>query len=166
MYVANNNTDNKLFRNNDPPVLRDLTIQNSMNLEIRMHKELIEQGILDSDGQKKNQDDDEILTEIKRCQQELSALSNHNVTQLKRLLNLAQEESKRQALKRRITAADNEVIENYKKLILSKQRKIPLTKKEQEKAWMCLRERENLLNQLNMLPQNNLDTLSFSNSSV
>ncbi|XP_035721557.1 transcriptional adapter 3-A-like [Vespa mandarinia] len=166
VYVANNNTDNKLFRNNDPPVLRDLTIQNSMNLEIRMHKELIEQGILDSDGQKKNQDDDEILTEIKRCQQELSALSNHNVTQLKRLLNLAQEESKRQALKRRITAADNEVIENYKKLILSKQRKIPLTKKEQEKAWMCLRERENLLNQLNMLPQNNLDTLSFSNSSV
>lgn len=157
VYVANNNTDNKLFRDTDPPVLRDLTIQNSINLELRMHKELVEQGILEPDAQKKNQEDDEILTEIKRCQQELTALSAHNVTQLKRLLNLAQEESKRQALKRRISTADNEVIEHYKKLILSKQRKMPLTKKEQEKAWACLRERENLLDQLNILaPHNNV----------
>lgn len=150
VYVANNNTENKLFRDGDPPVLRDLTIQNSINLELRMHKELVEQGILEPDAQKKNQDDDEILAEIKRCQQELSALSNHNVTQLRRLLNLAQEESKRQALKRKISTADNEVIEHYKKLTLAKQRKIPLTKKEQEKAWACLRERENLLEQLNV----------------
>lgn len=156
VYVANNNTDNKLFRDNDPPVLRDLTIQNSINLELRMHKELVEQGILEPDAQKKSQEDDEILTEIKRCQQELTALSNHNVTQLKRLLNLAQEESKRQALKRKINTADNEVIEHYKKLILAKQREVPLTKKEQEKAWSCLRERENLLDQLNMLPHNNI----------
>ncbi|XP_034190361.1 transcriptional adaptor 3 [Osmia lignaria lignaria] len=156
VYVANNNADNKLFRDSDPPVLRDLTIQNSINLELRMHKELVEQGILEPDAQKKCQEDDEILAEIKRCQQELTALSNHNVTQLKRLLNLAQEESKRQALKRKISTADNEVIEHYKKLMLSKQRKVPLTKKEQDKAWACLRERENLLDQLNMLPHNNV----------
>ncbi|KAG7207698.1 hypothetical protein KM043_009316 [Ampulex compressa] len=167
VYVANNNADNKLFRDGDPPVLRDLTIQNSINLELRMHKELVEQGILEPDAQKKNQEDDEILLEIKRCQQELTALSNHNVTQLKRLLNLAQEESKRQALKRRISAADNEVIEHYKKLILSKQRKIPLTKKEQEKAWACLRERENLLDQLNMLPANNVgEPIGFGTGTV
>lgn len=161
VYVANNNTDNKLFRDSDPPVLRDLTIQNSINLELRMHKELVEQGILEPDAQKKSQEDDEILMEIKRCQQELTALSNHNVTQLKRLLNLAQEESKRQALKRKISAADNEVIEHYKKLMISKQRKVPLMKKEQEKAWICLRERENLLNQLNMLPHNNVGEPPF-----
>lgn len=155
VYVANNNSDNKLFRDSDPPVLRDLTIQNSINLELRMHKELVEQGILEPDAQKKGQEDDEILTEIRRCQQELTVLSNHNVSQLRRLLNLAQEESKRQALKRRISIADNDVIEHYKKLILSKQRKMPLSKKEQEKAWTCLRERENLLDQLNMLPQSN-----------
>lgn len=71
-------------------------------------------------------------------------------------MNLAQEESKRQALKRKISTADNEVIEHYKKLILAKQREVPLTKKEQEKAWSCLRERENLLDQLNMLPHNNI----------
>lgn len=150
VYIANNNMENKLFRDGDPPVLRDLTIQNSMNLELRMHKELVEQGILEPDAQKKNQEDDEILAEIKRCQQELSALSNHNVTQLKRLLTLAQEESKRQALKRKIGVADNEVIEHYKKLTVAKQRKVPLTKKDHEKAWACLRERENLLEQLNV----------------
>lgn len=169
VYVANNNTDSKLFRDSDPPVLRDLTIQNSINLELRMHKELVEQGILEPDAQKKNQEDDEILAEIKRCQQELTALSAHNATQLKRLLNLAQEESKRQALKRRISTADNEVIEHYKKLILSKQRKMPLTKKEQDKAWACLRERENLLDQLNMLhnPHNNIgEPIGFHASGI
>ncbi|XP_011862805.1 PREDICTED: transcriptional adapter 3 [Vollenhovia emeryi] len=147
VYIANN-MENKLFRDGDPPVLRDLTIQNSMNLELRMHKELVEQGILEPDAQKKNQEDDEILAEIKRCQQELAALSNHNVTQLKRLFNLAQEESKRQALKRKISVADNEVIEHYKKLTVAKQRKLP--RKDLEKAWACLRERESLLEQLNV----------------
>ncbi|XP_070152474.1 transcriptional adapter 3-B [Polyergus mexicanus] len=148
-YVGNNNTENKLFRDRDSPVLRGLTIQNSINLESQMLKELVEQGILEPDAQKKNQDDDEILAEIKRCQQELSALSNHNVIQLKRLLNLAQEESKRQALKRKISIADNEVVEHYKKLTKTKQNKESLTRKDQEKAWACLRERENLLEQLN-----------------
>lgn len=149
VYVANNNTENKLFRDGEPAVLRNLSIQNSMNLEMRMHKELVEQGILEPDGQKKNQEDDEILAEIKRCQQELSSLSNHNVTQLRKLLNLAQEESKRQALKRKISSADNEVIEHYKKLTLAKQIKMPMSKKEQDKAWTCLRTRESLLEQLN-----------------
>ncbi|KAJ8675388.1 hypothetical protein QAD02_011174 [Eretmocerus hayati] len=156
VYVANNNTDNKMFRDGDPPVLRDLTIQNSMNLEMRMHKELVEQGILDPDSTKKNPDDDEIVNEIKRCQRELTALSSHNESQLKRLLQLAQEESKRQALKRKIASVDNEVVEHYEKLLAAKQRKTPLSRKEQEKAWACLKERENLLEQLNMLPSNSI----------
>lgn len=156
VYGANNNTDSKLFRDGDPPVLRDLSIQNSMNLEMRMHKELVDQGILDPDSQKKNPEDDEIVAEIKRCQKELIALSSHNETQLKRLLHLAQEESKRQALKRKIATVDNEVVEHYEKLLAAKQRKVPLNKKEQEKAWTCLKERENLLDQLNMLPSNSV----------
>ncbi|XP_046751940.1 transcriptional adapter 3-B [Diprion similis] len=165
VYVANNNMDNKLFRDGDPPVLRDLSIQNSMNLELRMHKELVEQGILEADTPKKNQDD-EILAEIKRCQQELSALSNHNVTQLKRLLQLAQEESKRQAVKRKISIVDNEVVEHYKKLILAKQRKVSMTKKEQDKAWSCLRERENLLEHLNILSSGSDSVINSRNSTA
>lgn len=166
VYVANNNTENKLFRDGDPPVLRDLSIQNSMNLELRVHKELVEQGILEPDAHKKNQEDDEILAEIKRCQQDLTSLSSHNVNQLKRLLNLAQEESKRQALKRKISTADNEVVEHYNKLLASKQRKVPLMRKEQEKAWACLREREALLEQLNMLPSNSIGEPVALNNSV
>ncbi|XP_057339682.1 transcriptional adapter 3-B [Microplitis mediator] len=162
VYVPNN-SDNKVFREGDPPVLRDLTIQNSMNLEMRMHKELVEQGILEPDSHRKNQEDDEILAEIKRCQQDLLTLSSHNVVQLKRLLSLAQEESKRQALKRKISAIDNEVVEHYNKLIMSKQRKVPLTKKEQDKAWASLREREGLLQQLNVLPSNNIGEPVSSN---
>ena len=138
-----------------------------MNLELRMHKELIEQGILEPETQKKNQEDDEILAEIKRCQQELSGLSTHNVTQLKRLLVLAQEESKRQGLKRKINTVDSEVVEHYNKLILSKQRKLPLSRKEQERAWNCLKERESLLQQLDMLPSNNIgEPVKVSNVSV
>ena len=156
VYVGNNNADNKMFRDGDPPVLRDLSIQNSMNLEMRMRKELVEQGILDPDPQKKNPEDDEILTEIKRCQRELFALASHNEQQLKRLLRLAQEESARQALKRKISAIDNEIIEHYDKLVGAKQRKSPLSKKEQDKAWISLKQRETLLEQLNMLPSNDL----------
>lgn len=169
VYVANNNTDNKLFRDGDPPVLRDLSIQNSMNLELRMHKELVEQGILEPDLNRKNQDDDEILAEIKRCQQDLMALSSHNVSQLQRLMNLAQEETKRQGLKRKVDIVDAEVVEHYKKLILSKQKKVPLTKKEQEKAWSCLKEREALLQQLNILPSYNVgepQTIITSHSTI
>ena len=166
VYVANNNTDNKLFRDGDPPVLRDLSIQNSMNLELRMHKELVEQGILEPDVHRKNREYDEILAEIERCQKDLTALSSHNVTQLKRLLDLAQKESKRQSLKRKISGADNEVVEHYNKLIASKQRKIPLTRKEQEKAWACLREREALLEHLNMLPSNSISETLATNNTV
>lgn len=121
-----------------------------------MHKELVDQGILEPDSQKKNEEDDEIVAEIKRCQRELGALSSHNVTQLRRLLHLAEEESKRQALKRKIAAVDSEVVEHYEKLLAAKQRKAPLTRKEQEKMWATLKERENLLEQLNMLPSNSI----------
>ncbi|KAL7293852.1 hypothetical protein TKK_0012907 [Trichogramma kaykai] len=156
VYVANNNADNKLFRDGDPPVLRDLSIQNSMNLEMRMHKELVEQGILDAEPQKKNPEEDEILMEIKRCQRELIALSSHNEQQLKKLLQHAKDECKRQELKRKISTVDNEVVENYTKLVAAKQRKVPLTKKDQEKAWASLKEREQLLEQLNSMPPNDI----------
>lgn len=112
------------------------------------------QGLLDPDTPKKNAEDDEILAEIKRCQQQLQVLSSHNVSQLRKLLHLAQEESKRQALKRKISTIDKEVVEHYNKVLVSKQGKVPLLRKEQEKAWSCLRERESLLEQLNALPAN------------
>lgn len=57
------------------------------------------------------QADDEILTELRRCQGELKAISQHNLQQLKRLYRLTQEEMKRQELRKKLTAADMEVFD-------------------------------------------------------
>ena len=43
--------------------------------------------------------DDEILTELNRCQAELRAVSAHNHQQLKRLVKLAREELARQEIR-------------------------------------------------------------------
>lgn len=53
--------------------------------------------------------DDEILTELRRCQGELRAISQHNLKQLKRLYRLSQEEMKRQDTRKKLMAADAEV---------------------------------------------------------
>lgn len=55
------------------------------------------------------EDDDEILMELKRCQSELRAVSNHNVAQLTRLLNLARDSLVRHDLKKRLRDADQKV---------------------------------------------------------
>jgi len=53
--------------------------------------------------------EDEILMELRRCQGELKAVSQHNLQQLKRLQRLTQEEMKRQEVHKKLTAADAEV---------------------------------------------------------
>ncbi len=47
--------------------------------------------------------------ELRRCQGELKAVSQHNLQQLKRLQRLTQEEMKRQDVRKKLTAADAEV---------------------------------------------------------
>ena len=54
--------------------------------------------------------DDEILNELRRCQGELRAISQHNLKQLKRLHRLTQDEMKRQDIRKKLTSADAEVI--------------------------------------------------------
>ena len=54
-------------------------------------------------------DDDEILMELRRCQTELRAVSNHNISQLTRLLNLARDSLVRHDLKKRLRDADQKV---------------------------------------------------------
>lgn len=56
------------------------------------------------------QEDDEILAEIKKCQDELRAIALHNVEQLKNILKLAQIEYERQQMKKKIRQFDTEVI--------------------------------------------------------
>ena len=78
-------------------------------LERRIRQELEEQGILTADEANSTQNDDEILTELRRCQGELRAISQHNLQHLKKLHRLAQEEMKRQDARKKLAAADAEV---------------------------------------------------------
>lgn len=126
---------------------RNFSMTNTSSLERRVRKELEEQGILDS-SEVKEPADDEILQELKRCQAELKVLSNHNILQLKRLRKLACDEISRQELKRRLQLADNEVLDIYRKITASKQKKKPPSKEEMEQAWKSLKDREMLLRQI------------------
>jgi transcriptional adapter 3 len=78
----------------------------------------------------------------------LKVISNHNIHQLKRLRKLACEEMSRQELKRRLQLADNEVLDIYRKITTSKQKKKPPTKDEMDLAWKTLKDRELLLRQI------------------
>jgi len=124
----------------------------SVALERRIRQELEEQGILAADEANVAQADDEILTELRRCQAELKAISKHNLQQLNRLSELGQEEIKRQEVKKMLTAADAEVLDVYRKLSSNKLKKRPVTAKEkaqlQNLAWKALRDREAIVKQL------------------
>jgi len=134
-----------------PPVT--LNGPQAVALERRIRQELEEQGILAADETNAAQADDEILTELRRCQDELKAISKHNLQQVNRLRRLSQEEMKRQEYKKILMAADAEVLDAYRKLAPNKQqKKRPITTKEkaqlQTQAWKALRDREAIIKQL------------------
>ena len=60
----------------------------------------------DSVGSK---DEDEILNELKNCQQELRAVSKQNRDVLKQLLQVAKDELKKQEVRKKLDAANTEV---------------------------------------------------------
>merc|ERR1712141_660286 len=130
-------------------LIKSLNITNAENLEARVRKELEEQGILDPNEEMKDGvENDEILEELVRCQNELKAVSTHNLSQLKRLLKAAKEEMARQEVRNKLQQADNEVMEAYKKITAARAKKKPPTKKERDGAWKALKEREIVIKQL------------------
>lgn len=82
-------------------------MKNGISIEKRLKKELVEQGILDTEDLK--EEDDEILTEIKRVRAELQAIGEYNANELKKLHTAAVEEMKRLEIKKRLDAKDEEV---------------------------------------------------------
>lgn len=93
-------------------------------------------------------ENDEILEEMRRCQNELKAVSAHNLGQLRRLLKAAKEEMVRQELRNKLARADAEVMEAYQKVSAARSKKRAPTKKERELAWKALKEREIILREL------------------
>ncbi|XP_018010583.1 transcriptional adapter 3 isoform X2 [Hyalella azteca] len=133
-----------------PGFLRSLGLGNGAGLEKRLRKELQEHGIMDADHI--NQDeDDEILQELKRCQSELRAVSAHNRTQLNRLLKLARDALYRHDLKKKLRDAEAKVIEAHKNLASMRVKKKPPSKRDKEAAWKAIKEREVIVRQLDTL---------------
>lgn len=83
-------------------------LKNGINIERRVKKELIEQGLLDPDDFQK-ECEDEILTEIKKVRTELASIAEYNYEELKKLQKAAKDEIKRLEVKRKLDAVDQEV---------------------------------------------------------
>ena len=60
----------------------------------------------------------------------------------------AKEEMARQELRNKLSHADQDVMEAYKKISAARSKKKPPSKKEREQAWKALKEREIILKQL------------------
>lgn len=131
-------------------------IRNSLSLERCLRKELIEQGILDPEDLPPltNPADDEILSEIKKCQAELAVVRKENSRNLRNLIQLCKQEMLRINLKKQLDQVDAECLEAYKKIQSAKQKKRPLSKKEKDDAWKVVNEQIRLNNEINALPIN------------
>ena len=60
----------------------------------------------------------------------------------------AKEEMARQELRNKLSHADQDVMEAYKRISTARSKKKPPSKKEREQAWKALKEREIILKQL------------------
>ncbi|ELT93657.1 hypothetical protein CAPTEDRAFT_174003 [Capitella teleta] len=128
---------------------KQLNLGNTATLEKRIKKELEEHGILDSDDFNSEDDpNDEVLAELRKKQQELRVLSQHNLMVTKRLYKMAKEEMQRQELRKKMATADADVMDAYRRLQAIKQKKRTPTKKEKEMAIRALKEREALVKAL------------------
>nr|CAB3266785.1 transcriptional adapter 3-like [Phallusia mammillata] len=123
------------------------SLSHTHKLESRIRMELIEQGILEPETTDSKKED-EVLKELVRSQQELKAVSSRNRDVLQQLLQVAQEELKKQEVKRKIDSLNTEVMEHYRRVMAARQKKRTLMKKEKEAAWKALRDRDALIKQL------------------
>ncbi|KAF6197479.1 hypothetical protein GE061_020162 [Apolygus lucorum] len=113
--------------------------------ERRIRRELEAAGYLDS---KNKDEDDEILVEIKKCEEELKAVASLNKEHLCRLLGQAKEEMERQKVRSIMREVDEKIISIYKKAVTPKLKKKQLREKKRRQAWKLLKEREALLSRL------------------
>ena len=141
-------------------------LRNGISIERRVRKELIEQGILDAKdidppSVVKQEDEDEVLSEIKRVRSELVAIADFNTSELHKLQGAAKEEMKRLEIKRKLDDVDQEVIEQHKRILLAKQKGRQLTKQEREDILRLTEKQKKLSTELDevQIPGYNLNFL-------
>ncbi|XP_017488156.1 PREDICTED: transcriptional adapter 3-B-like [Rhagoletis zephyria] len=128
-------------------------LRNCIDIEKRVKKELIEQGILDLNDFPNN-DEDEIHAEIKRLIAELSAIAEYNGAALKRLHESAAEEIKRLEIKRKLDTIDQEILEAYKRTMQNKAKRKPLSTEDQQEIYRLTSEQKALSDQLERIQAN------------
>lgn len=126
--VVNNfpNTQEKIEK------FKDLGIRNLNNtsvcLDKRMRKELVDLGILNSaeedmkPTQNISSEDDQILEEIKKCQQELVTVNEHNKRELNNLRYLIDKDMVRQELNEKLEKVDSQIMDVYSRLLTGEQK--------------------------------------------
>ncbi|KAI0237724.1 Transcriptional adapter 3-B [Lamellibrachia satsuma] len=130
---------------------KQLNIGNTAALERRIKRELEENGILEVEDKTEDDTNDEILNELRRKQHELKVISQHNQAVNKKLLKLATQAMHRQDVRRKMAAADAEVMEAFRRIQTARQKKKTPTKKEKEAAMRALKERQEIVRQLEAL---------------
>lgn len=95
----------------------------SVCLDKRMRKELVDLGILNAveEDMKPSTnvytEDDQILEEIKKCQQELTTVNEHNKRELNNLRYLIDKDMVRQELNEKLEKVDNQIMDIYNRLL-------------------------------------------------
>lgn len=149
-------SDGDIGKNDD--FLKSINLGNCTQLEKRIKKELEENGMLDdldeaflgSNGGVA--DDDQILRELIKCQSELKTYTMQNQVQLQALLRQVKKDFGKQDLRKKLQTADAEVVEIYRRMQAAKQKKRTPTKKEKDQATKALKDREEILKELDDVP--------------
>ena len=130
-----------------PTPSRNFTIPHTKSLENAIKEELFHIGVIESisDEDSEIDMDDEVLMELKRHQSELKALISSNKKKSEKLLSFAKAEMRRQDLRQKAKIIDAEIMDAFRKVAASKQKKKGMTKKEKDAAWKILRDREAVL---------------------
>ncbi|CAG9855153.1 unnamed protein product [Phyllotreta striolata] len=89
-------------------------------LDRRLKKELMEQGIITLEDMSKSIPDDEILSEIKKCQQELTTVNDYNIGELNKLKAVVENDFHSNELKEQLEKVDKEVLDLYNKIIIAR----------------------------------------------
>ncbi|CAH1103237.1 unnamed protein product [Psylliodes chrysocephalus] len=89
-------------------------------LDRRLKKELMEQGILTLEDITKSMPEDEILSEIKKCQQELTTVNEYNIEELNKLKTAVINDLHSNEVKEQLEKVDKQVLDLYNKIIVSR----------------------------------------------
>lgn len=148
---------------------KQVSTGNTAQIEKRIRKELQDHGLIELDepetsggasggagSSSAGAEEDEILRELNKCQSELRMVASTNASQLKSLLSLVRTDLQRQEIEQRLSLVDEEVIDGYKRLMQAKSKKRSISKKEKDACLKSLKDREDLVQQLDALQSHHL----------